>query len=56
MIILPILFIVTPMFLFPVKIIQDNSLIDFFMHFIGLIYGVIISFAFFKFKFNKNME
>lgn len=48
MILLPVFFMVAPLLLFPVKIVQGNSLVDFFMHYIGLIYGIILSFIFFK--------
>lgn len=53
MILVPILFMVMPLLLFPVKIVQGNSLVDFFIHYIGLIYGLIISFIFLKWKFSK---
>jgi len=53
-ILLPIFFMVAPLLLFPVKIVQGNSMVDFFMHYIGLIYGIILSFLFFKFKFSHS--
>lgn len=54
-ILMPIFFMVLPLLLFPVKIVQGNSMVDFFMHYIGLIYGLIISFIFFKFKFSRPL-
>ena len=53
-ILLPLFFMVAPLLLFPVKIVQGNSMVDFFMHYIGLIYGIILSFLFFKFKFSHG--
>jgi len=53
-ILIPFFFMVLPLLLFPVKIVQGNSLIDFFMHYIGLIYGIIISFIFFKIRISNN--
>jgi membrane associated rhomboid family serine protease len=50
-ILLPVFFMIAPLLLFPVKIVQGNSLVDFFMHYIGLLYGIIISFIFLKLKF-----
>jgi len=46
----PILFMVAPLLLFPVRIIQEDSLVNFFTHCIGLLYGVIVSFTFLKFR------
>lgn len=53
-ILIPVFFMVAPLLLFPVKIVQGNSMVDFFMHYIGLIYGIIISFIFFRFIHSKN--
>lgn len=53
LILIPLFFMVAPLLLFPVKIVQGNSLVDFFMHYIGLIYGLIISFIFLKWRFSK---
>jgi len=41
---------VLPIVLFPVNPIRANGMVDFFMHYIGFVYGVIISFIFFKIK------
>ena len=53
MILIPLFFMIAPLLLFPVKLVQGNSLVDFFMHYIGLIYGLIISFIFLKWKLSK---
>lgn len=53
-ILLPMFFMVAPLLLFPRKIIQENSMVDFFMHYIGLLYGIIVSFLFFRFIHSKN--
>jgi len=53
-ILMPTLFMIAPLLLFPFKIVQDNSIVDFFMHYIGLIYGMSISFIFLKWKFSDR--
>ena len=54
---LPMLFMVAPiLLLFPDKIMQGNSLVDFLMHYIGLLYGIIISFIFLKLKFRYSLH
>jgi len=53
-VLLPVFFMVAPLLLFPTKIIQENSMVDFFMHYIGLLYGIIVSFLFFRFIYSKN--
>jgi len=50
---IPLFFILAPTILFPTNVIQGNSLVDFFMHYIGLVYGILISFIFFKVKFSR---
>src|SRR3989344_3944732 len=50
---IPLFFILAPTILFPTNVIQGNSLVDFFMHYIGLVYGLLISFIFFKVKFSR---
>jgi len=52
-ILLPVFFMVVPLLLFPVKIVQGNNLVDFFMHYISLLYGIVISFVFLKLKFSR---
>lgn len=49
----PILFLVAPFLLFPLKLIEKNNLIDFFMHYIGLIYGMLVCFVLIKFYIRK---
>lgn len=52
---IPLFFILAPTILFPTNVIQGNSLVDFFMHYIGLVYGILVSFLFFKIKFSRPL-
>lgn len=55
LVLLPVLFMVAPLLLFPTEIIQEDSMmVDFLMHFIGLLYGIVVSFIFFIFISSKN--
>ena len=51
---LPAFFMLAPLLLFPSKIIQGDSLVDFFMHYISLFYGISISFVFLKWKLHHS--
>lgn len=46
LIIVPLFFLMMPIVLFPRNILVGNSLIDFFMHYAGLILGLIIGYLF----------
>ena len=48
-----IFFMTAPLILFPLKFVKGNTVIDIFIHYIGLFYGIIISYVFFKSKIKK---
>ncbi len=41
-------FLASPLLTFPLKLVQGNSSVDFFAHYLGFIYGFFISFVFFR--------
>lgn len=47
---IPLFFMAAPILLFPLKTIQNGSQVGIFVHYLGLIYGVTLSFIFFKIK------
>lgn len=51
---MPLFFMVSPLLLFPVNIIQNGGGIDVVMHYLGLIYGIFLSFIYFENKL-KNL-
>lgn len=50
LILVPLFFLMMPIVLFPRNILQGNTLIDFFMHYTGLILGLIIGYLFLFYK------
>jgi hypothetical protein len=50
---LPIFFMIAPLILFPPKFVKGNITIDIFTHYIGLFYGIIISYVFLKTKYKS---
>jgi hypothetical protein len=56
LIITPLLFFVTPLIIFPNfnNMFRDKRLTDFFMHYIGIVYGIIVTSSYFIFMYNKK--
>jgi membrane associated rhomboid family serine protease len=55
LIFLPLFFLASPVLTFPLRLIQGDSSVDFFSHYIGFIYGFWISFVFFRMKTKPNL-
>jgi len=54
LILLPLLFMISPRILFPAKFMTEGGFLDFIIHYFCLIYGISISFIFFKFHESKS--
>ena len=43
-------FIVLPIILFPIDLLKGGTFVNFFAHYIGIIYGIIAAYLYFKYK------
>ena len=54
LLVLLLIFVTMAQFIFPVKLMIQDGIIDFFAHYIGVLYGFNIGYIYFKNKLNPN--